>query len=408
MFRYLRIQVLLLICLLLGGIGAQTEGIVSGVAIGSVDGIMNLGASGGGGGAAPTVTGVSPAVGVFAGGTSVTVTGTGFTGMTATNFGAANPGTCSVTNSTTITCASPSGSFGTVDVTVVTPNGTSPTSAVDNYSYYTGPGDIASYKVWGSPAFAYTAAYAATNGPLLDIVDTSTGAASCTLSVATNGAANTSAIVCPTGSPTVSVTTFCTVTHATGCSIAKTYDQSGGSSHWVQATLANMPLLNLSGISSRPSVQCISSSSTIMTTSATVASGANPWSYVGVAERTANFTTTQSFIGSQGGAGANNQLGFNNAAATALIFGPLVTLSSVADSAPHKMSGSFAPTSTLNVDGASASGGAGNNAFISTAINLCSFSPGSNFFTGLVGEAGLVPGTYNATIYANAGIRWGF
>ena len=37
--------------------------------------------------AAPTVTGISPTAGPLAGGTSVTITGTGFTGATAVDFG---------------------------------------------------------------------------------------------------------------------------------------------------------------------------------------------------------------------------------------------------------------------------------------------------------------------------------
>ena len=37
--------------------------------------------------AAPTVTGISPLAGPLAGGTTVTITGTGFTGATAVDFG---------------------------------------------------------------------------------------------------------------------------------------------------------------------------------------------------------------------------------------------------------------------------------------------------------------------------------
>src|SRR5262249_14276814 len=74
--------------------------------------------------APPTVTGVSPSSGSPAGGTSVTVTGSGFTGATAVDFGDSNPGSSlHVNSSTSLTVTSPPGT-GTVDVSVTTPNGT--------------------------------------------------------------------------------------------------------------------------------------------------------------------------------------------------------------------------------------------------------------------------------------------
>ncbi len=90
--------------------------------------------------AKPTVTAVSPNNGPPAGGTSVTLTGTGFTGATAVDFGASNPGTSiNVVNSTSLTVTSPSGS-GTVDVTVTTPNGTSSANPPnDNFTYNAKP-----------------------------------------------------------------------------------------------------------------------------------------------------------------------------------------------------------------------------------------------------------------------------
>ncbi len=84
--------------------------------------------------AAPTVTGVSPSSGPTAGGTGVTITGTGFTGATAVDFGANAATSYTVVSDTEITATSPSGS-GTVDVTVTTPNGTSATSGTDHFTY---------------------------------------------------------------------------------------------------------------------------------------------------------------------------------------------------------------------------------------------------------------------------------
>ncbi len=84
--------------------------------------------------AAPAVTGISPSSGPAAGGTLVTITGTGFTGATAVDFGTSPARGVSVVNSTTITADSPAGS-GLVDVTVVTPAGTSAATAADRFTY---------------------------------------------------------------------------------------------------------------------------------------------------------------------------------------------------------------------------------------------------------------------------------
>ncbi|HEX4220636.1 MAG TPA: IPT/TIG domain-containing protein, partial [Acidimicrobiales bacterium] len=86
---------------------------------------------------APTVTSVSPATGPAAGGTAVTITGTGFTGATAVKFGS-NAGTAvTVVSDTEITVTSPAGAVGAVPVTVTTPAGTSaagPTAPTFTYS----------------------------------------------------------------------------------------------------------------------------------------------------------------------------------------------------------------------------------------------------------------------------------
>src|SRR5262249_19960430 len=86
----------------------------------------------------PTVTGVSPNAGPTAGGTSVTITGSNFTGATAVSFGG-TAASFSVVSATSITATSPAHAAGAVDVTVTTPNGTSATSAADRFTYTTSP-----------------------------------------------------------------------------------------------------------------------------------------------------------------------------------------------------------------------------------------------------------------------------
>jgi IPT/TIG domain len=82
----------------------------------------------------PTVAGVSPTAGPEGGGTSVTVSGTNFTGATVVQFGAANAASYTVNSATSITAVSPAGA-GAVDVTVTTPGGTSSTSPADQFTY---------------------------------------------------------------------------------------------------------------------------------------------------------------------------------------------------------------------------------------------------------------------------------
>ncbi|MGX9774013.1 IPT/TIG domain-containing protein [Janthinobacterium aestuarii] len=87
----------------------------------------------------PTITGVTPASGPASGGTAVTITGTGFTGVTALKFGANNGVAVTVVNATTMTATSPAGSAGTVNVTVTAAGGTSATDAANQFTYIPAP-----------------------------------------------------------------------------------------------------------------------------------------------------------------------------------------------------------------------------------------------------------------------------
>ena len=88
---------------------------------------------------APTVSSIGPTAGPVAGGTVVTLTGTGFSGATAVTFGATAATSFTVNSATSITAVTPANSAGTVDVRVTTANGTSATSAADQYTYIAAP-----------------------------------------------------------------------------------------------------------------------------------------------------------------------------------------------------------------------------------------------------------------------------
>ncbi|MEV5957562.1 IPT/TIG domain-containing protein [Streptomyces sp. NPDC051987] len=88
--------------------------------------------------AVPVITGVAPTSGPTSGGTSVTITGTGFTGATAVNFGATPAASFTVISAGQITAVTPPGSPGGAAVTVTTPGGTSSASA-NAYFFYAAP-----------------------------------------------------------------------------------------------------------------------------------------------------------------------------------------------------------------------------------------------------------------------------
>ena len=86
----------------------------------------------------PSITSVSPASGPVPGGTSVTITGTGFTGASAVKFGAIAAASYTFNSETQITASTPASTGpGTVDVTVTTAVGTSAISAADHFTYVT-------------------------------------------------------------------------------------------------------------------------------------------------------------------------------------------------------------------------------------------------------------------------------
>jgi hypothetical protein len=86
---------------------------------------------------APTITKINPSGGPEAGGTSITITGTGFTGVSAVKFGTVAAKSFLVSSPTTMTAVAPVGTAGTtVEIYVTTPAGTNPaTGTANDYSY---------------------------------------------------------------------------------------------------------------------------------------------------------------------------------------------------------------------------------------------------------------------------------
>jgi hypothetical protein len=86
---------------------------------------------------APVVKGIGPTSGTTAGGTVVTVSGSGFTGATAVNFGGTAATSYTILSDTALTAIAPAEAAGTVDLKVTTPGGTSATGSADQFTYST-------------------------------------------------------------------------------------------------------------------------------------------------------------------------------------------------------------------------------------------------------------------------------
>ena len=99
--------------------------------------------------AVPTITTVSPASGTTNGGTSVVLTGTGFTGATGVTFGGAAATAFTVNTDTQITATAPAHAAGAVNVSVTTSGGTD--TRTGGYTY------VGTLTVTAQPAnFSYS------------------------------------------------------------------------------------------------------------------------------------------------------------------------------------------------------------------------------------------------------------
>ena len=101
----------------------------------------------------PTITSISRTGGPTAGGTSVTIKGTGFFTVASVKFGTTAAQTFTVTSGTQIVASSPGHTPGQVRISVTTPGGTTPATSGDLYTYTAVAPKVTSISpVSGSPA----------------------------------------------------------------------------------------------------------------------------------------------------------------------------------------------------------------------------------------------------------------
>ena len=175
-----------------------------------------------------TVTSVSPNAGLPAGGTSVTITGTNFDGVSDVEFGSTAATTFTVNSANSITATAPAEPLGTVDVTVTGTFGTSPTSANDQFSYV----NVQRPVVTGlSPAFGSGkggAQVTVTGTNLLNASGVSFGSSPGTIK-SINGGGTSLVATTPAGTGTVDVT----VTTLGGTSATSAADRYTYQGYWM-------------------------------------------------------------------------------------------------------------------------------------------------------------------------------
>ena len=133
----------------------------------------------------PAVTSLSPTAGLPAGGTPVTITGTDFNDLTAVDFGT-QAATITASSPTSLTVTDPAGAAGTVDVTVVTPSGTSATSVADQFTYEAPPSVTSLSPVSGPIAGGAPVTITGTDFTATSAVDFGTAAGTITASSPTS------------------------------------------------------------------------------------------------------------------------------------------------------------------------------------------------------------------------------
>jgi hypothetical protein len=152
---------------------------------------------------APVVTGVSPASGPQAGGTSVTISGTSLANASSVTFGG-TAAAVTADSATSITATSPAGT-GTVDVVVTTPGGTSTATSLDQFTYVPGPAITSISPTTGPTAGGTTVTIDGSNLENANAVDF--GSSAGTVSADSTTSITVTSPAGSAGAVTVSVTT---------------------------------------------------------------------------------------------------------------------------------------------------------------------------------------------------------
>jgi len=115
----------------------------------------------------PAVTGITPSSGLVKGGTTVTVTGSGLSQVTKVTFGSVRGRGVKILSAAKLTVIVPAGPAGTLDVRVTGPDGTSPVTPKDQYTYLadaTPPSAVTGLSVSGTTSSSVTLSWTNPSG----------------------------------------------------------------------------------------------------------------------------------------------------------------------------------------------------------------------------------------------------
>lgn len=150
---------------------------------------------------APTISAISPSRGSNAGGTTVTVTGSGFTTAQFVRFGTTVGTSVTIVNDTTLTVVSPAKLAGSYNLTVTNDGGTN--SGTNNFTYFiptapSAPTGVSATAGSASASVTWTAStdatsYTVTSSP--GSFSCTTSLTTCTVSGLTNGTAYTFTVI---------------------------------------------------------------------------------------------------------------------------------------------------------------------------------------------------------------------
>ncbi|NNN20657.1 MAG: hypothetical protein HKL80_01470 [Acidimicrobiales bacterium] len=201
------------------------------------------------------VSSLTPSQGPIAGGTSVAISGVGFSGATAVNFGSTPATSFSVTSDTSITATSPASPAGNVDVTVVTASGVSPLGVGDTFGFVAWnitnsyPAVVTDVLAIACPSSTNCYAVAQLDNGSKGILSTSNAGATWNTYLLSFSTANISAITCSSATTCIAYGT----SYLSGLSLA--YESSNGGATWNSSTFPYGPT-SITNIACTSSTNC--------------------------------------------------------------------------------------------------------------------------------------------------------
>lgn len=259
---------------------------------------------------------------------------------------------------------------------------------------YTGPGDIATFTVWGGIR-SYNTAYATGSNPSAIVCDTATFLTCTTINILSSGDFDTA---------TASGSTSCAV----ACVVKQLYDQTGGGNFLDCASASACPTLTFNCLDTKPCMT-FNGTSKALCTNAPI-TRAQPLSYNAVALTTgsANGAAVASSVNSDA------EMRFSTSPNTIFLFAGSTTVPQTeTDNTFHALSGVFnGASSVMNVDGSSGTPGNPGANGVSTGFVCLGNNAFGSFLPGKMTEGGMVAsalsGANMTSLSSNEHTYWGF